>query len=83
MKQKKLIAKSIIGKEFLHSRINAFYCKNNALKIADELNKQDYKLNDGETWHIYDADYTMDDYVEREIFMTRNGSVKTRLATNY
>jgi hypothetical protein len=73
---KKLIAKTQEGKEYCHSKTNAFFASANAQKIADALNKNKYKLSDGEKWHVYDYDYTQEFYVNFRIFITRNGHVK-------
>lgn len=43
---KKLIAKAVIGKEYLHSKQNTFFASDNAQKIVDILNKNKYKLNE-------------------------------------
>jgi D-lyxose ketol-isomerase len=73
---KKLIAKTQESKEYLHSKSNAFFANANAQKIADILNKNQYKLSDGEKWYVYDYDYTQDFYVGYRIFIARNGHVK-------
>lgn len=67
---KKLIAKTIKGKEFLHSKENAFFTNNNDKKVLDILNKTGYKINNSnEVWHSYDYDFSQDYYVDKKIFM--------------
>jgi hypothetical protein len=73
---KKLIAKTQEGEEYLHSKLFAFFASTNAQKIVDALNKNQYKLNDGEKWHVYDYDYTQDFYVNLRIFIAKNGYIK-------
>jgi hypothetical protein len=73
---KKLIAKTQEGKEYFHSKTNAFFASTNAQRIADILNKNQYKLSDGGKWYVYDYDYTQDFYVNYRIFIARNGHVK-------
>lgn len=75
---KKLIAKTRIGTEYLHSKQHAFFVERNAQKIADSLNKNKYQLNDGETWHVYDFDYMQQFYVTKQIYMTNTGTIKSR-----
>ena len=76
---KKLVAKTKIGTEYMHSREDAFFASANAQQIADALNGVKYKLRDGEKWHVYDYDIGMDMYVYRRIYKSRNGSVKVAL----
>lgn len=73
---KKLIAKTRIGTEFLHSKKDAFFASSNAQRIADILNENRYQLKDGETWHVYDLDFSQTVYVDKRIFKSRNGSIK-------
>lgn len=73
---KKLIAKTRIGKEFMHSRSDAYFVDKNADKICDTLNKAKYKLKEGECWYVYDYDFTQDWYVEQIISLTRTGKIK-------
>lgn len=74
---KKLIAKTIIGKEYMHSRHDAYFVLANAAKIAEKLNASKYQLNDGEKWHVYDYDFGQEYYVERRIWLTNRGGVKS------
>lgn len=78
---KKLIAKTTAGKEFLHSRVDAFFASNYAQKIADALNKNKYKLSGDEKWHVYDYDYSQDFYVNQSIFIS-NGRIKSKWLEN-
>jgi hypothetical protein len=73
---KKLIAKTQEGKEFFHSKKDVFFASNNVQKIADILNKNKYKLSDGEKWHVYEYDYMQDFYVELRIFISNRGHIK-------
>lgn len=73
---KKLVAKTRTGKEYLHSRENVFFASRNAQKIADILNKNNYKLKDGEKWHVYDYDFSQDFYVEQRIWLSNKGKIK-------
>lgn len=73
---KKLIAKTLIGEEFMHSRSDAYFVDKNADKICDALNKAKYKLKEGECWHVYDYDFTQEWYVEQIISLTRTGKIK-------
>lgn len=74
----KLLAIAPKGREYLHSRQNAGYAPDaSAQKICDILNQIKYLLKDGETWHIYDYDFTMDDYIFQK-FTIRKGFVKLK-----
>jgi hypothetical protein len=73
---RKLIAKTIIGKEYMHSRSDAYFVDKNADKICDTLNTAKYKLKEGECWYVYDYDFTQDWYVEQIISLTRTGKIK-------
>ena len=75
---KQLIAKTKVGKEFLHSKKDAFFCDRSAQRIADILNNNNYKLSSGEKWHVYDFDYTQDFYVTSKIYIASNGQVKAK-----
>ena len=73
---KKLIAKTLIGKEFMHSRTHAYFADKNADQICDALNAAEYKLKEGECWHVYEFDYGQTAYVEQIISLTRAGKIK-------
>ena len=73
---KKLIAKTLTGKEFMHSRSDAYFADKNADRICEVLNKTKYKLKEGECWYVYDYDFTQDWYVEQVISLTRTGKIK-------
>ena len=73
---KKLIAKTLTGKEFMHSRSDAYFADKNADRICEALNKAKYKLKEGECWYVYDYDFTQDWYVEQVISLTRTGKIK-------
>lgn len=73
---KKLIAKTIEGKEYLHSKKDAYFApKTSAEKIANILNKNRYLLKDGEKWHVYDYDFTHDFYVTSRLYIYK-GQIK-------
>ena len=73
---KKLIAKTRIGKEFMHSRSDAYFADKNADRICEALNKAKYKLKEGECWYVYDYDFTQEWYVQQVISLTRTGKIK-------
>lgn len=73
---RKLIAKTLIGKEYLHSRTHAYFADKDADKICQTLNEAKYHLKDGERWHVYDYDFTQERYVEQVISITKTGKVK-------
>ena len=75
---KKLIAKTLVGKEFMHSRQNAFFVMANAKKIVDALNDVKYKLKDGECWYLYDYDYGQEAYTTQKIYLSSDGSIRVR-----
>lgn len=75
---KQLIAKTRIGTEYLHSKQDAFFCDRSAKRIADILNKNSYKLKDGETWFVYDYDFGQDYYVTSKIYITNRGAIKAK-----
>ena len=74
---RKLIAKTRIGKEFMHSRSDAYFAdEEDADKICEALNKAKYKLKEGECWHVYDFNYGQTAYVEQVITLTEAGKVE-------
>ena len=73
---RKLIAKTIKGKEYIHSRSQAYFADKDADKICEALNAAKYQLKDGECWHVYDYDFTQEWYIEQVISLTRTGKVK-------
>ena len=73
---RKLIAKTIIGKEYIHSRSHAYFADKDADRICEALNKAKYQLKEGECWYVYDYDFTQEWYVEQVISLTRTGKVK-------
>ena len=75
---KKLIARTQVGKEFLHSKKDSFFCDRSAQRIADILNENKYKLADGEKWHVYDFDYSQEMYVTSKIYIASNGKIKAK-----
>jgi hypothetical protein len=75
---KKLIAKTLEGKEYFHSREDSFFAFTNAQKIANILNQNKWKLQEGEKWHVYDYDFMQEDYVMNSIYITNKGQLKTK-----
>jgi hypothetical protein len=77
---KKLIAKTTIGAEYSHSRNNSFFVSANAEKIAKILNDNNYLLNanNNEKWHVYDYDFSQENYCFKSINLTKKGSVKVK-----
>ena len=73
---RKLIAKTIIGKEYMHSRTHAYLAYKHADLICEALNKAKYKLKEDERWHVYDYDFTQESYVDKVISLTRTGKIK-------
>ena len=71
----KKIAKTVIGREFLHSRSNAFYVSAAGAKdICKTMNEVRFGLKDGECWYVYDVQYGDDMYLDR-VVKRRNGRV--------
>ncbi len=72
----KLIAKAPKGREFLHSKENAFFASNtSANKICKLLNDTNFRLkNENEVWYVYDYDFIQEYYVTQRISI-RNGKV--------
>lgn len=73
---RKLIAKTRIGKEYMHSRTHAYFADKDADKICAALNEARYNLKEGECWHVYDYDFTQEWYVEQVITLTKTGKIK-------
>ena len=59
-----VVCKTVIGKEYMRSKTHSILCGNDgtAKKLAQFLNDHneascgDFKLKDGETWHVYEID---------------------------
>ena len=65
---KKLVAKTIIGKEYFFSEKYAFYVpQRSAKRIMNTLNVNHVGLKHGEIWHIYNYDWYMDTFVTYKI----------------
>jgi hypothetical protein len=75
----KLIAKTIKGKEFLHSRTEcAFVSNSSAEKICKIMNDTKFRLkSENEIWHTYDYDFTQDLYVSHKLTIYK-GIVKLK-----
>ena len=73
---KKRIAKTIIGTEFLHSKKDCFFAPAaSAQKMCDLMNEAKYRLKDGETWCVYDYDWSDEMYVMWRLSL-RKGHLK-------
>ena len=61
----KLIAKTQKGKEFLHSKQNAFFAPDSsANEICKVMNDVKFRLkSENELWFVYDYDFSQDLYV--------------------
>lgn len=71
---KKLVSRAIIGKDFFHQKSGSFFADEKyAGGIADALNEKRYALKAGETWHVYDYDYSQESYAEFTMVKTPNG----------
>ena len=75
---KKLIAKTTMGKEYLHSREYSFFASSNAKKIAEILNSNNYKIKENEKWYVYDFDFMQETYVNNRIFISKDGKIKSK-----
>ena len=75
----KLIAKTQKGKEFLHSKENAFFVPDaSAKKICKIMNDVKFRINtDTEIWHVYDYDFSQDLYVTGKLSIYK-GNVKLK-----
>lgn len=75
----KLIAKAVKGKEFLHSKENAFFVPDSsANKICKIMNDVKFRINnDTEIWHVYDYDWLQETYVTHRLSIYK-GRVKLK-----
>lgn len=75
----KLIAKAPKGKEFCHSRMEAYFVSNSsANKICKIMNDVKFRLkSENEIWYVYDYDWTQEDYVTHRLSIYR-GVVKLK-----
>jgi len=66
---KKFIAVSMKGKEFMFDKTRMIGVpEGSARKIADELNRQKYKLKkDDEVWYPHDNDWYYNGFIDSEI----------------
>lgn len=74
----KVIAKAKIGSEFIYNAASARkVSERSAQKILAVVNEMKWRLNDGETWHIYDVDEYDNAfyYAQRQAFTIRKGIV--------
>lgn len=64
----KLIAKTKIGLEYMHSKVQAYFAPNSsARKMCAAMNRIGWNLQGDETWHVYDYDCSMDAYVTQRL----------------
>lgn len=75
----KLIAKTQKGKEFLHSKENAFFAPDaSANKICKIMNDVKFRIkNDTELWFVYDYDISQDMYVTGRLSIYK-GQIKVK-----
>lgn len=75
----RLIAKTQKGKEFFHSKQNAFFAPDSsASKICAIMNDVKFRLkSDSEIWYVYDYDITQDLYVAGRLSIYK-GQVKLK-----
>jgi len=74
-----ILAKAVKGHEFLYSAISAHkVSKASAEKIRDVLNGLNYKLNNGEIWHVFEVENfeRAAAYAETQKFTTRKGVLR-------
>lgn len=65
--QKRLIAKTMTGAEYLHSKSDSYFVTRSAERILEILNDAGYHLKPGETWHLYDYDFYQDTYCTKRL----------------
>lgn len=75
----KLIAKAQRGKEFLHSKKDAFFAPDaSAKKICKIMNDVKFRIkNDTELWFVYDYDFSQDMYVTGRLSIYK-GQIKVK-----
>lgn len=74
----KIVARSVIGKEFLFTYVGAFFAPDkSAQKMADLMNKNNYRLKPGETWYVHDRQYDDTYRIEMKLFFYR-GQLKAK-----
>lgn len=75
----KLVAKTQKGTEFSHSKKNAFFAPDSSAdKICKIMNDVKFRIeNDNEVWHVYDYDFTQDNYVDSRLSIYK-GKVKLK-----
>lgn len=75
---KKMIAKTIKGKEFIYSKSTAHAVPTaSAYAICDALNECKYQLTDDQVWHVYDCDWYELEFTNAGLyrFTRRNGYI--------
>lgn len=75
----KLIAKTQKGKEFFHSRTEAYFAPDSsANKICKIMNDVKFRLkSENEVWYVYDYDWIQEDYVTHRLSIYRE-SIKLK-----
>lgn len=75
----KLIAKTQKGKEFLHSKQNAFFAPDSsANEICKVMNDVKFRLkSENELWFVYDYDFSQDLYVTGKLSIYK-GQIKLK-----
>ena len=75
----KLIAKTQKGKEFLHSKQNAFFAPDSsANEICKVMNDAKFRLkSENELWFVYDYDFSQDLYVTGKLSIYK-GQIKLK-----
>lgn len=74
----KIVALSVKGKEFLFSYKNAFFAPDSsAQKMADILNKNQYKTTSDTTWFVHDKQYGDTDRIFYKLYFNR-GKLKIK-----
>ena len=75
----KLIAKTIIGREFVYSKKECFYAPDSsAEKMAAELTAMKYKIDDGQKWNVYDRDWYTDSFCCKKLYYWR-GELRAKM----
>lgn len=74
----KMIAKAVLGKEFIYDRKTAHkVSERGAADICRALNDRKYQLKDGQIWHVYDCGWYESEYTGAayQQFTRRSGTI--------
>ena len=75
MKKSYVIAKAIKGQEYLYNRNTVLLVPAaSAQLICDSLNTAQYRLKDGEVWHLFERDWYTEQFAVGNAYK-RNGKV--------